>query len=576
MKPYEVLIFNRDYELKAHALVDFNEFEHAEDASVPTKNTVTVPQNFREEALAGAPDPAPKGWLICIKGNGREYQGVITDFTEGETQGVITYNSLLSLFDLDIIVSITGITATTIENYIKAQLVAAFVNNADTAQKLKGLSAATIAVTSSTTGTLAYTSNDNPYAGINMLDDLIVDAFNTYGIYTTISINFETQTVNISIGKVTDSTLTIEGDLPNVFENSFMIRVAKNEINKVIIWDDEANQQVEYYLHPDGTFDTTNADRILPVKNKVIIIHAETLGLAKVNDKYGVWIDAFKNYAERDTDLNNTELQELRTAAANLNDIIKAYKPFYPYDVTATETSSATPTDYTEDIKAMYDNGDTDDGIFTTYYTNFSFTWRGFSLNNNPRDPGVYSVNTWKSDGGFSFEEIAETPPYTHVWGDYDVTPSRALFVEMWTSHWSFYDDITGTATGGYDARCRSDIPINGATAQNAYNKYKETSAWRNEVEAAVQNIFNTTAAQKAAETFANNKYTNLIELTVADDDTMIKPYDLKMGQVVNVIHNNKSYNSILTSKKTGKGAVKLTFGKIRLELTKILKGAER
>lgn len=571
MKPYEVLIFNRDYELKAHALVDFNEFEHAEDASVPTKNTVTVPQNFRENALAGAPDPAPKGWLICIKGNGREYQGVITDFTEGETQGVLTYNSLLSLFDLDIIVSVTAITATNIEAYIKAQLVAAFVNNVDTAQKLKGLTASTITTTSATTGTLAYTSNDNPYVGINMLDDLIVDAFNTYGIYTSISINFETQVVSISIGKVTDSTLTIEGDLPNVFDNSFMIRVAKNEINKVIIWDDEANQTVEYYLHPDGTYDTTNADRILPVKNKVIIIHAETLGLAKVNDKYGVWIDAFKNYAERDADLNNAELAELRTAASNMNSIIAAYKPFCPYGVTAIDTSNPNiPEDITDEIEAMYDNGFTTDGNVTTYYRDFNFTWRGFSLGNNPGDPMVYSVWSDKKRPGFTFEQVTGSSPYIHQNGYFEADYCRSHFIEQWDS------TIDPENVSDYIMRCYSRMPINGDTAQKAYNKFKETTTWRNEVEAAVRAIFATTAAQKAAETFANNKYTNLIELTVAEDDSMIKPYELKMGQVVNVIHNNKSYNSILTGKQTGKGETKLTFGKIRLELTKILKGVEK
>lgn len=574
MKPYEVLIFNRDFELKAHALVDYYQFEHSEDATVPAKNTVVVSRNFREEALAGAADPAPKGWFISIKGNGREYQGVITDFTEGETQGVITYNSLLSLFDLNIIVSVTGITATTIENYIKAQLVAAFVSNNDTVQRIKGLSAATIATTSSTTGTLAYTTNDNPYAGINMLDDLIVDAFNTYGIYTTISISFETQTVNVSIGKVTDSTLTIEGDLPNIFENSFMIRVAKNEINKVIIWDDESNQQVEYYLHPDGTFNTTNNDRILPVKNKVIIIHAETLGLAKVNDKYGVWIDAFKNYATRDADLNNTELAELRTAAANLNSVIGAYKDFYPYGVTATETDSPPYEDYTNEIKAMHDNDTTTDGYFITHYSGFTRTRHAFNLGDDPEAPGAYTIFATKGDPVWDQLEVAEELPLVHHRGTFDVQKSRARFMERWTvNSYSYAEGDTGRSISW---NCYAAYPIDGDIAQKAYNKYKETTAWRNEVEAAVQNLFTTTAAQKAAEAFSGNKYTNLIELTVAEDDTMIKPHELKMGQVVNVIHNNKSYNSILTSKKTGKGAVKLTFGKIRLELTKILKGAER
>jgi ABC-type uncharacterized transport system ATPase component len=56
----------------------------------------------------------------------------------------------------------------------------------------------------------------------------------------------------------------------------------------------------------------------------------------------------------------------------------------------------------------------------------------------------------------------------------------------------------------------------------------------------------------------------------------MIKPLDIKMGQNVDIIHNGAAYSTLLTGRKITAGAVVLIFGKVRLELTKILKGAER
>ena len=54
-------------------------------------------------------------------------------------------------------------------------------------------------------------------------------------------------------------------------------------------------------------------------------------------------------------------------------------------------------------------------------------------------------------------------------------------------------------------------------------------------------------------------------------DDTMINPLSMEIGQIVSIIHNGVSYDSILTGKEIHGGLVKLIFGTIRLELTKIL-----
>lgn len=79
-------------------------------------------------------------------------------------------------------------------------------------------------------------------------------------------------------------------------------------------------------------------------------------------------------------------------------------------------------------------------------------------------------------------------------------------------------------------------------------------------------------AEEKAMDTFNKNKYTNLIELEMLLDDELIKPTEMKVGQVVKVISNGVIYDSILTAKEINK-TITLIFGTVRLELTKFLKG---
>lgn len=87
-----------------------------------------------------------------------------------------------------------------------------------------------------------------------------------------------------------------------------------------------------------------------------------------------------------------------------------------------------------------------------------------------------------------------------------------------------------------------------------------------------VVKTFEEVALEKATETFGKNKYTNLIEVEVLNDDLLIVPRQLKIGQVVSVISDGTVYSSILSGRKTD-STTTLIFGTVRLELTKLLKG---
>ena len=80
-------------------------------------------------------------------------------------------------------------------------------------------------------------------------------------------------------------------------------------------------------------------------------------------------------------------------------------------------------------------------------------------------------------------------------------------------------------------------------------------------------------ALAKAQKAFNKNKYDNLIELSLMNDDELLSPWAVGMGQIVNVISDGVSYGSILTGREMKDNVTTLIFGTIRQELTKYLKG---
>ena len=76
-----------------------------------------------------------------------------------------------------------------------------------------------------------------------------------------------------------------------------------------------------------------------------------------------------------------------------------------------------------------------------------------------------------------------------------------------------------------------------------------------------------------ATDRFSGRAYNNLIELTVMNDDSLIDPQSMELGQEVSVITNGVAYNSYLTGISVG-DLTTLTFGTVRIDLTKIIRGA--
>ena len=90
-------------------------------------------------------------------------------------------------------------------------------------------------------------------------------------------------------------------------------------------------------------------------------------------------------------------------------------------------------------------------------------------------------------------------------------------------------------------------------------------------VSSSEESSFESLAQAEASNTFSRAAFSNLIELTMLNGDELIKPDEMSFGQIVNVISDGISYQSILTGREKGKNT-KLIFGTVRLELTKLLR----
>lgn len=545
MKPYNIEIFDRQFNFLYTALIDESDFSYKFDAVSPEKNTLTLPTSFKPSELLNEPR-APKGWYVRITRDSEEYQGVITGFEEGNIQNVITYSQLITLFDCEIPIAAQEITTTTVESYISRVLTSTFINNSDTVQDIYGLS---ITYSGSTTGSLAYCNVDTTYTAINILNDLLYAAYTTYGIYTDVTADFGTKHINVNIGILTESSMMIEGDLPNVIENNYVIKKQQgSEVNKVIIRDTYFGVDYFYYLYSDGSFGTdanpTGKTRIFPTVTSVLLIDRYELAKGLVDAKYNEYINVIAQYSLYNGTIPNNVWSLFYTAVTNLGN---------------------------KYINLL--------GV-----ESYRFNFNQYAFHDEEFD--VWAVWTFRQDDIDRFGgniAVSQSRTYYRTFGSNN---KSIMWGNYYDTQYNYYGhaalDVSGLVIGAYIRLERDpedieeyqyDYVMFGETlAKNAFSAYQRTAEYSQEIvnKSSSQEILNILMNKAKAE-FAANKYSNLIELTVKQDDTMLSPMDLEIGQVVNIIHEGVSYNSILSGKEIKGGLVKLIFGTIRLELTKLL-----
>lgn len=296
MKPYNVEIFNRQFELLAHTNVDdivldydylspndseldirlsgfFDTF--AAQAVIPEGGMLRA---LSIPALEGLMDAVGVGAYIRLQRDDTDIFGVITSITTSDDAlltsiGIQPFPS--AIFSAEILFDTNTQGTVALETVIANLITASWISNADTLQNIPGL---TVTTTSSTVAWGMNLKSDTEgmhHCIIDFYDVLIKRALEEYGIAIHTSVDFQNGAINLTIGKVV-GTQTIEADLPNVFERTFLINESSKNTNKLDVYD-SANytSTIIYYKHTDGTYNTTNTDRLYPVVREVQAVEVE-------------------------------------------------------------------------------------------------------------------------------------------------------------------------------------------------------------------------------------------------------------------------------------------------------------
>lgn len=248
---YKVEIFSDQFIYKSMAMVDETTTAIEQDFLTYDSNTIQTPLIDCE-----------KGDLIHITDQDNNYvaDGIIGDVQPGNKAQEITIRPLNALFDTEVFY--TAVTdcitwlATNIDN--------AFMSNTDTLQNRPI--------------TLTYTQSADalPLTGFNLHEtvnilSVMVSAMKTYGVVVASRLDLPNKRFTVNIYQQT-ATKVLEASLENVLQKSVTIGDSYGSTNKAIIRkirvvDDVTTVlgQTEFYLHPNGTIDTTDGNRIVPV-----------------------------------------------------------------------------------------------------------------------------------------------------------------------------------------------------------------------------------------------------------------------------------------------------------------------
>jgi hypothetical protein len=261
MSLYNVEVFDRQtFNCIFHDAIERPEY-HV-DYLNPVDNTAAV---RKTEVLQ-------EGQLIRINGDEYDFFGVITSVgNDQEGLTTIYYRHFLYALSQPILFNCEYQKTTSLEATIAHYVNNVFVSNNDTLQTIVGLQ---VRFQTNTTFTFSLKpdTEGGKYCVVDLYDAIIAPALSKYGVAISVTADPQAKTIDLAIRKVADA-VTIEADLPNVFDCRVTVAETSNDVNKLLIYNDsDFSEKKIYYLHPDRTYDTTNADRILPVSRKIDIV----------------------------------------------------------------------------------------------------------------------------------------------------------------------------------------------------------------------------------------------------------------------------------------------------------------
>lgn len=258
MQPFNVEIFDRSFNLIQHYNVGAIDYNY--DYLSTVENSILI--EFNENVQ--------KGDYIRIVNNTDSYFGFISSIAVNESiQGFseIRFKPFISLFDASVVFDTTlQMSATSLEQTLADIITAYWISNSDSDQNIYGLEVETLSTTTNWTFHITPDQKELDYAIINFTTALVRRSLTKYQIGLYAEPDFVNQKIKVQIGVKALATMYIEADLPNVIEKSIVVNETSVDINKLVIYDQaDLVTNVIYYKHPDGTYDTTDSNRIVPV-----------------------------------------------------------------------------------------------------------------------------------------------------------------------------------------------------------------------------------------------------------------------------------------------------------------------
>jgi len=269
MRAYNVEVFDLSMNLVAHTTV--NEPTYKVDALANVTNTIQVPSDKAIE----------EGCYIRIVRGTVEYFGVVNKI---EFKGIndstmaVTFVSFVDYyFNMKIVFDTNDQGSGSLEDCLKYYIDRWFISNADTYQRVKGLSIVTTSSTTSWGFNLKSDTTGQHRIVINLRDTLIRRSAAEYYVFVRAVPDIQNKTITLYIGRNNSETVLIETALPNVLSRSISLKQTTNSLNKVVVCNSgNMSQASAFFLHPDGTFNGSNTDRITPVVMDTVAISVGT------------------------------------------------------------------------------------------------------------------------------------------------------------------------------------------------------------------------------------------------------------------------------------------------------------
>ena len=312
-KPYNVEIFDRSITLRSHYEID--SLDYAVDYLDPESNSVKLPVSVAVEITD----------YIWIRRGTEKVFGVVSGVSDNESgMRDVKFADFASMFDIDIMVNVEELGQTALENYVAEQVSKVYITNSDLQQLIPGLSVRAVPSVADWTLDIEPETDETSNAIVKLFDDVILPAFQGYEVVVNAEPDIMAKKILLTVSVNNSAAVTIEAELENILAKEIAVRKVSKEINKLTVYNKkDFDYCAVYYLHQDGSFDETDADRCTPVSYKITTVSTKTAEDFQESQekKFTNGISRIGRIQKKEDPLDDDDIEHVQEAVAALNEV---------------------------------------------------------------------------------------------------------------------------------------------------------------------------------------------------------------------------------------------------------------